>query len=405
MRARFSLVLLTSVLIAVVVFASAQLLLSYFKGKNGQKADSDFRFGVSFCGNTTAEAKLLIDRVKSYTNLLVVQSGPVSVNETAMNEIVDYAVASDLDVIVYFGYFNPDFPWQIPWLDYAKERWGNRFLGIYLNDEPGGQTIDANWTRYFNQIRIRNTSAYYTHVPPVELDLAINRSSTRDYNDAAHHFQTAVETGLGLDELKTRQITAYTSDYALYWFDYLGGYDTIFAEFGSNQSTAQTIALSRGAARMQDKAWGVIITWTYDEPPYLLNGTEMYNELVTAYMSGAEYAVIFDFPYIEGNSYGVLTDEHFSAMERFWNNLQNLKVNNQAEVALVLPQNYGWGMRHPQDPIWGLWTPDSTSAQIWNISRKLLEQYGLGLDIIYDDSRFPADGSGYRQVHYWNQTV
>ena len=83
-----------------------------------------FHVGVSFCGNTTAEAKLLIDRVKSYTNLLVVQSGPVSINETAMNEIVDYAVASDLDVIAYFGYFNPAYPWQIPWLDYAETNLG-----------------------------------------------------------------------------------------------------------------------------------------------------------------------------------------------------------------------------------------------------------------------------------------
>ena len=117
---------------------------------------SGFHVGVSFCGNTTADAKLLVDRVKTYTNLFVVQSGPVSVNETAMNEIVDYAVSAGLDVIVYFGYFNPKYTWQVPWLDYAKQTWGNRFLGIYLNDEPGGQTIDINWTGYFNQIRLRN---------------------------------------------------------------------------------------------------------------------------------------------------------------------------------------------------------------------------------------------------------
>jgi hypothetical protein len=154
---------------------------------------------------------------------------------------------------------------------------------------------------------------------------------------------------------------------------------------------------------MQNKTWGTIITWTYDKPSYLVGGAEMYNQLVAAYMSGAKYAVIFDYPQIPGNPYGILTDEHFMALEKFWNNTSNLKVNNQAEAVLVLPPNYGWGMRSPQDPIWGIWAPDSTSAQIWNISRKLLTQYGLSLDIVYEDSQFPLEGK-YQNIYYWNQT-
>ena len=61
-------------------------------------------------------------------------------------------------------------------------------------------------------------------------------------------------------------------------------------------------------------------------------------------------------------------------------------------------------MRGPQDPIWGVWTPDSTSAQIWNLSRKLLSQYGTGLDIVYDDSQFPVQEK-YQQIYFWNQTA
>ena len=93
-------------------------------------------FGVSFCGKTAAEAKLLIDRIKDYTNLFVLQSGPVSKNGTATNIICDYAVDAGLDIIVFFGWFDTDHPWQIPWLNFAKERWGDSFLGLYFFDEP-----------------------------------------------------------------------------------------------------------------------------------------------------------------------------------------------------------------------------------------------------------------------------
>ncbi len=397
---RLIVLVLAVILIVASVFATVYLL-NINQTPAFQKAG--FRVGVSFCGNTTAEAKLLIDRVKTYTNLFVVQSGPVSVNETAMNEIVSHAVAAKLDVIVFFGYFYPNITWQIPWLDYAKQQWGDKFLGVYLNDEPAGQTIDHNWDGYFSQQKIFNTSVYYTHVPAI--DLQLNGTLPPDNNEVALHFLDAVETGLGLNQLLSRQITSFTSDYVLYWFDFQGGYDTLFAEFGSNASITQNIALARGAARLQNKTWGTIITWTYNQPPYIVNGTEMYNQLMTAYLSGAKYSVIFDYPQIGDNPYGILNDEHFAALEKFWNDIQTHDASNQPQAVLVLPHNYGWGMRIQQEPIWGLWAPNATSAQIWGITQKLLEQYGTGLDIVYEDAQFPVEGKGYQQVYYWNQTL
>ena len=51
-------------------------------------------------------------------------------------------------------------------------------------------------------------------------------------------------------------VKLFTSDYGLYWFDYLGGYNTVFAELFGRQTDPQTLALVRGAADMQDKNWG-----------------------------------------------------------------------------------------------------------------------------------------------------
>ena len=62
--------------------------------------------GVAFGGNTVDEAKAMIDRTKNYTNLFILQSGPITENQTATTEICDYAAASGLSIIVYFNDFD-----------------------------------------------------------------------------------------------------------------------------------------------------------------------------------------------------------------------------------------------------------------------------------------------------------
>ncbi len=389
------------VLIVIILVAAGVYFLNPLN--TSVKGERDFYLGVSFNGNTTVQAKLLIDKVKPYTNLFVVQSGPVSTNETAMNEIVDYAVTSGLDVIVYFGFFNPNYPWQLPWLDYAKQQWGNHFLGVYLNDEPGGYIVDLNWTGYFTQLRIRNSTDYNLHSPAIEL--ALNGTLPREYTQSADHFKNEVWYNLGVNELSNRSITAFTSDYALYWWDYLGGYDVVFTEFGSNSSLTQNVALDRGAARMQNKTWGAIITWTYDHPPYLANASAVYEQMLDAYLAGAKYILIFDFPYLPGNPYGVLTEEHFESLHQLWMDTKTVKPddNQRDDAVLILPQDYGWGLRREDDRIWGVWGPDEKSPEIWNISRELLTKYDFRLDMIFEDPHFPVDDL-YWKIYYWNQT-
>ncbi len=396
-------------IILIVVLVTSSFLVSYSAISNTAKTQPIY-LGVSFCGNTSTEAKLLIDKVKNYTNLFVLQSGPVSKNETAINEICDYATTAGLDIIVYFGWFDPDYPWQIPWLDTAKQRWHDQFLGVYYYDEPGGIQLDYNWERLFNRIREWNVTLYQTYAPAIEGN---NSSMSQYYDLSAKMFTDAIKEDSGIQALKNRAIPVYTSDYALYWFDYLGGYDVVFAQFGRNASVVQDVAFARGASRMQNKPWGAIITWTFDVPPYIVDGEEMYDQMLAAYMAGAEYVVIFNYPQIDGNAYGILMDEHFEAIEKFWNDitvesevynsLSAIRDSSKAEAALVLPRNYGWGMRRPDDRLW-YWGSDEKSAQVWEISRKLLSQYGLGLDIVYDAPAFPV-ADQYPQVYYWNQST
>jgi hypothetical protein len=406
-------IILSSTLIIVIVTASFLVSQSII---NNKTETEPFYIGVTFCGNTTAEAKLLIDKVKDYTNLFVLQSWPISNNETATTEICDYAVASGLNIIVNLGVnwtYTRMWTWQFPWFESAKQRYGDRFLGAYYDDEPAGIQLEFNWFNFF-----MNYSSYFEGRPhdsslhQIFADLEdkmanVTRPEPKDYNTEAEWFRMLFENNEGINSLKDAGIRTFTSDYVLYWFDYLGGYDVMLAQFGWNSSYVQDIALVRGAARMQNKSWGAIITWKYDEAPYLDSGEEIYNQMHTAYEEGAEYIIIFTYPQIGDSPYGTLTDEHFEALEKLWNEVaQNPRKasENQAEAVLVLPENYGWGMRHPDDRIWGFWGPDEKSPQIWEISRKLLSQYGTDLDVIYEDPAFPVTGK-YPLIYYWNQTI
>jgi hypothetical protein len=345
--------------------------------------------GVSFCGNTSAEAKILIDRVKTYTNMFILQSGPVSTNETATNEICNYAVSAGLDIMVYFGDLSyqtltENLMWRIDWVNSARSMWGDHLLGVYYYDEPGGIFLD-------------------TDKEAVGWPMPANYT----YDLATQHFIQGFQSDKGVTLLKDNSIPLFVSDYALYWFDYLLGYDVVLTQIGWNHTLTQDIALLRGAANVQNKKWGAKITWKYDQPPYLDSGTEIYTQMATVYEAGAKYVAIFNYPQLDGNSYGVMQDEHFEALERFWNDIQSHKLTQnsvEVEAALVLPKNYGWGMRNPDDIIWGFWGADEKSPQIWQISRQLLSKYGLSLDIIYDDSDYPFVGK-YNEVYLWNATL
>jgi len=157
---------------------------------------------------------------------------------------------------------------------------------------------------------------------------------------------------------------------------------------------------------MQGKNWGIIIDWQSLSPIVLQSGDQMYSEMKQSYESGAEYVVAFN--YSPGNNgTGLLQEEQFAALQKFWTDVvQNPKETNsvKAKEALVLPNDYGWGMRNENDNIWGLWQPDNSSQQIWNSLQTSLSKYGSKLDIVYEDPAYPTAGR-YQQVLYWNETA
>ena len=130
---------LSIVLILIVLIGLIAVIGSTSLSKNSKP---QFHVGVTFGGDNSADAKILIDRVKDYTNLFVVASGPLQNNITELEHTCDYAVKSGLDIIVYFGSYEALRNTTVAFIDTAKERWGNHFLGIYYGDEPSGKALD-----------------------------------------------------------------------------------------------------------------------------------------------------------------------------------------------------------------------------------------------------------------------
>jgi hypothetical protein len=365
--------------ILIISVSITSIYVYYCASENSKEK---FFFGVTYGQNTVEDAKLLIDKVKNYTNLFIINSSPITRNETSpevLNQVCDYAAKANLNFIVYFFSF-VSAPWQQEWLDTAKETWGEKFLGVYLRDEPGGRQIELK--------------------EPV--------SEASNYSDAANQFTQILSTSFSMRLLHDKNIPVFTSDFALYHYDYLAGFDTVFAEFGWNNSRVQEVALCRGSANMLQREWGAIVTWTYNQPPYIASGAEIYQDMVIAYNSGAKYVVVFDYPqYPLDNQYGILTDEHFLVMKQFWNYITSSSRETEriaAQVAYVLPQDYGWGMRSPDDKIWGIWDADAKAPIIWENVNKLVTKYGLKLDIIYGDPQWNPEGE-YYQIYHWNDTV
>ena len=369
--------------LALAIVLITVLLIVVVAGLNWSPSSQEapeFYVGVevAYTNTNVSDVREMVDRVKDYTNLFVIGSIELTYNETALNESCDYIQNAGLKIIVLFTNVSNYSYDTREWLSKAQQKYGDGFMGLYRYDEPGGDQLENPRSRFVqNATNYAQAAADFTEILRAHVDYYVD----------------------SIDRI-------FTADYGLYWWDYKTNYDAIFAEFVGNQSRQRHIAMCRGAAATHGKEWGTIITWKYDKEPYLENGEELYQDLLLAYTSGAKYIIIFNFPKI--GPYGTMTDEHFDALKQFWD---HTKANPQdfgstkANVAYVLPPHYGFGLRRPDDSIWGIFPPDELSTKAWNDVSMLVDKYGAGFDVLFDDEDLGDVRNRYNQVFFWNQTI
>ena len=386
MKSKYLIVIFLLILLLIIPFF---LYYSFLDDTPVKREPSGLFVGVDMAYDNVTEIKLLADEISPYTNTIVIGSTGITHNMEKLDEVCQYVY----DRGFYFMIFahpigDPaELVIQREWVLDAKPKWGKQFLGLYAYDEPGGRQMD-NAT-----YKMVNDKNWFADNWTEAADKYVNTTS--------FYLNHTIEELLG-----ARDLPLFTSDYALYWFDYKAGYDVIFAEFGWNYSRHLNVALCRGAANVQNKEWGVMITWTYTQPPYLESGNELYADLVLAYENGAKYILVFDAN--ENYTHSILKEEHLDAIKRFWQYAtDNPRANEQTidRVAYVLPKDYAYGFRGPNDKIWGLWEADDFSLEITTEVGDLLDRYQNRLDMIYDDGLKTNSSYGYSELIFWNGTV
>jgi hypothetical protein len=393
-------------IITILLIMTIVLALFYFQklDRNGNPSSTkrDFYVGVEYAygyDNQTAQEQLaqlqaLVDKVKDYANLLVVGSLGLTFNQTALSQACDYIYNANLSIIVLFTGLDvyerlpPSLMYNTTvWMRDAQQKYGEKFLGIWRYDEPGGRTLEQGIDPIIHK---RDITMEYDYVDVANL-----------YFERLHIFPNYY-----LDFSPK----VFTADFGLYWFDYRADYTSLFAEFVGNESRERHIALCRGAADTFGRDWGAIVTWKYSQSPYLESPDELYADLALAYGSGAKYIIVFSYPQLEGTEFGILTEQHFDALKRFWDEVQSDPTSfssSNLRVAYVLPAGYGFGFRHPDDTIWGVFPADSLSAKIFNdVNNTLPQLYGSNFDVLYDQPPLTQELlEHYSKVYYWNKTI
>jgi hypothetical protein len=332
----------------------------------------------------------LIDKFANYVNLIILGSLDVTKDTAALTRVCDHMYQKNLHFIVYVGFAKEGYtPPQGPdsqFFTLAVNRWGDKFLGVYLFDEVGGKLIDR------------------AH--------SINVTDAENYSEAAILYTHHLNYFLGnvTDYYDPAKFRLFTSDYALYWYDYLSGYDVVFTEFVGNQSREIAAGLCRGAAKTLNKDWGVIITWSNQLEPFVENPDQLYKDMILAYQNGAKYIVVFNSPgkFSPPTEYGTLTLEHLDAMKMFWNYVNTMPPVEQyhANTAYVLPRDYGYGFRGINEKIWGLWEADALSLQLLSDLDNLMAKYVLHLDVVYETKSGDAPiNFPYNKLIFWNGTI
>ena len=118
------------------------LFLNYNLNANAATASTkqNLFLGVDVSFESVPATEQLIDKVSSYTNLFVIGCYG-NYNLTRLSVLSQYVYDKGLSFIVYTD--SPRYP-SSQWLADAKNKYGDRFLGIYYFDEVGGKQLDQS---------------------------------------------------------------------------------------------------------------------------------------------------------------------------------------------------------------------------------------------------------------------
>ncbi|MDH5623090.1 MAG: hypothetical protein OEY39_01295, partial [Candidatus Bathyarchaeota archaeon] len=133
----------------MVILVVALLLALIIVGTFRKEKVADVFVGVEVGYDNVDDIVRFVDEVGEYVNLVVIGSLNVTTNATKLTTVCDYLYNKGLYFVPFM--FLTEFLEKADFFQVAKERWGERFLGVYVSDEPGGRQFDMPEHRVVNE--------------------------------------------------------------------------------------------------------------------------------------------------------------------------------------------------------------------------------------------------------------
>jgi hypothetical protein len=140
LKDRYFWIILVVVILIPILIASLFLACGFFD----EPSAVDVFVGISVAYDNIEEIKLLVDEASPYINTIVIGSTGITFDMEKLNDVCQYVYDKGLHFMIYACPIDDPEKLliQCQWVLDAKPRWGEKFLGLYAFDEPGGRQLD-----------------------------------------------------------------------------------------------------------------------------------------------------------------------------------------------------------------------------------------------------------------------
>ena len=131
-----------SAALVVVILLSVIVSINLLSDEN-EKSPPNLYIGVDVGFGNETDVYNVADAVQGFANLIIIGSQTVTSDTAKLTNVCNYLYNHGFSFIIFISY-GPVVPAgpSREFFSTTVKQWGDKFLGIYIFDEPGGKQLD-----------------------------------------------------------------------------------------------------------------------------------------------------------------------------------------------------------------------------------------------------------------------